>query len=180
MAVAVPHINEQMFKYQQDGVQFNLLSLCRSPLRCCPEKLAESFHAIRMLKNVLEAVQPNWQQFTEVHEATIVTGADDAFGISQHLIDTCMPSPELTERIENSKSDATAAINLYQELIRDQLELQRYYWDELALIGQEDEQANRRKQDYTSLIYNTIKALSEKGMLKDIVDEVNEDGSGRK
>ena len=179
MALAVPHINEQMFKYQQDGVQFNLLSLCRSPLRSCPEKLAESFHAIKMIKKVLEAVQPNWQQFTEVHETTIISGADDAFGVSQDLVDRARFSQELTEKIENAKSDATAAINLYQELVRDQLELQRYYWDEVALVGQEDEHANRRKQDYTSLIYNSIKTLSEKGVLKEIVDEVNETGVGK-
>jgi ubiquitin carboxyl-terminal hydrolase L5 len=169
-----------MFKYQQDSVQFNLLSLCRSPLRGCPEKLAESFHAIRIIKNDLETLQPNWQQFTEVHEATIITGPDNAFGVSQDLIDRTRVSEELIEKIENAKSDATATINLYQELVRDQLELQRYYWDELALIGQEDEQAHRRKQDYTSLIYNSIRTLSEIGVLKEIVDEVNENGTGRK
>lgn len=177
--MAIPNINEQMFKYQQDGVQFNLLALCRSPLRSCPERLAENLHAIRMAKKVLETVQPDWQQFTEVHEATIITGVDDTLGVSQDLIDKTRIPQELAEKIKGAETDATAAINLYQELVRDQVELQRCYWDEMALIGQENEQAGRRKHDYTSLLYNSIKTLSEKGALKEIVDEVGENGSAR-
>ena len=169
--MAIPNITEQMFKYQQDGVQFNLLSLCRSPLRSCPERLAENFHAIGMVTKVLEAVQPNWQQFTEGHEATILTGADNALGVSQDLIDKSIVSPELTKKITHAETDAAAAILLYQELVRDQMELQRCYWDEITLIAQENEQADSRKHDHTSLIYNSIKTLSEKGVLKDIVDE---------
>lgn len=159
-----------MFKYQQDGVQFNLLSLCRSPLSSCPERITENFHAISMLTKILEAVQPDWKQFTEAHEATILTGADNALGVTQDLIDRTTIPDELVKRIKRVETDATAAMLLYQELVRDQMELQRSYWDEVALIGQENEQADSRKHDYTTLIYNSIKTLSEKGVLKEIVD----------
>lgn len=179
MSVAIPNINDQMFKYQTDSVQFNLLSLCKSPLQSCPEKIAESFHAINMMKKVIRAVQPTWQQFTEVHERTLIIAPDDSFKISQDLIDRTSASEEVTRRIKNTESDPTAAINLYQELVKDQIELQRQYWDEITLIAQEDDQADLRKHDYTSLIYNSLKTLSEKGVLKEIIDEMEDNGDRR-
>jgi ubiquitin carboxyl-terminal hydrolase L5 len=160
-----------MFKYQQDGVQFNLLSVCRSPLSSCPERITENFHAIGMLTKILETIQPDWKQFTEAHEATILTGADNALGVTQELINRTTISDELIKRIKCVETDGAAAILLYQELVRDQMELQRGYWDEMALIGQENEQADSRKHDYTSLIYNSIRTLSEKRVLREIVDE---------
>jgi ubiquitin carboxyl-terminal hydrolase L5 len=46
----------------------------------------------------------------------------------------------------------------------------------VSLIGQEEEQAARRREDNTSFIYHAIKALSEAGVLKDIIMDLKQNG----
>lgn len=171
MSVAVPNIDEQMSKYQQDGVQFNLLSLCRSPLCSYPEKLAENIHTIGLVTKSLDASLPDWRQFTEVQDSMILAGPDNSLRVTQDLIDKTVVSDEHLATINNTKDDAAPTIYLYQELVTNQMDLQRSYWDEINLIDQENKQANSRKEDHTFLIYDSIKTLSEKGVLKEIVDD---------
>jgi ubiquitin carboxyl-terminal hydrolase L5 len=179
MAVALANINQHIYQSQQDGVQFSLLSLCKSPLRTDLEKLVEHMHSIASVKELLTSIQPDWQQFTELDESVLVKGPDSSFGISQDLFDNSSLSEATRQRLREAGTDASALIDLYQEYVRDQIRLQTSYMDEAALIGQENEQARRRKHDYTPIIYNSIKKLAEMGVLKRIIDEIHENEAMR-
>jgi ubiquitin carboxyl-terminal hydrolase L5 len=177
MSVAIPNINHHIYQYQQDGVQFNLLSLCRSPLCSVPEMIAENVHAIALIKLLLSNIEPNWQQFSEINESTLVGGPVNPFGVSQELLQNSSLSEVARQRLQEAGTNVSVLINLYQEWARDQIQLQVSYMDEVALIGQENEQARRRKHDYTSIIYNSLKTLSKQGILKEIVNEVCDKGA---
>ena len=58
----------------------------------------------------------------------------------------------------------------------EQAQLQAAYMDEAATIRNENEQATRRKVDYTPVIYNSVRELAEHGVLKEIVRDLLDEG----
>jgi ubiquitin carboxyl-terminal hydrolase L5 len=174
MPVAIDNIKQHIEEYQQDGVQFNLLSLCRSPLCSIPEKIATSIHARSLIRKFLTKLQPSWQQFSSVDESNLVNGPAKLFGVSPELLGRSTLSKAASQRIDEATMDPAALLNLYVEYATDQIQLQALYMEEDALIDQENQHAEQRKQDHTSLIYNAFKTLAEKGVLKEIVKEVSE------
>lgn len=173
MSVAIDDIKQHIEEYQQDGVQFNLLSLCRSPLCSIPEKIATSIHTLSSIRKFLVKLQPDWQQFSPIDELSLASGSATLFGVTPELLREFTLSEAVNQRIEEAAMDPTALMNMYVEYATNQIQLQALYMDEDALIDQENEQAEKRKQDHTSLVYNAFKTLAEKGILKEIVKEVS-------
>jgi ubiquitin carboxyl-terminal hydrolase L5 len=172
MAVARANIYQRIGQYDDDGLQFNLLSLCKSPLCTIPEKLAQGMRSILAIEQNLTAILPNWKEFTEVDGSNLLGDTIDAFGLSKDLIDNAEFPESAKRRLVETGSDPSMLINLHRYWTREQAELRDSYVEEAALIGQENEQAARRKHDYTQMIYNSVKSLAEKELLREIVKEV--------
>lgn len=171
LAVARANISERIAQYDHDGVQFNLLSLCRSPLRSIPENLAGNIQSVVAIERLLTAVLPDWKQFTEGDNCNTLLGPDESFGVSKHLLDQEQMRNSAQRQLEDAGRDPSMLLELHSAWVADQKHLRRLYLEEVALIGHENEQAARRKQDRTPMIYNSIRRLAENGVLKDIVQD---------
>lgn len=177
IAVARENINLRIAQYDQE-LQFNVMSLCQSPLRTIPEKLAENLHSISAVEKTLTATLPDWKQFTELDENSFPLSHEpnESFALPKELIVNSYVPDSVQRKLKASATDPNGLLDLRQDLLMGQTLLQTSYVEEAALIGQENEQAARRKIDYTPIIYNSIKELAEQGVLKEIVRDLIDTG----
>lgn len=172
MAVARGNIYERIGQYDEDGLQFNLLALCKSPLKSIPENLAETIRSILTVEEALTSVLPDWKSFLENDERVSLERPDEACDLSQDLLRQAQLPESARRKVEDVGADPGRLMELHREWMQLQSGLRNSYIEEVALVGQENEQAARRQVDYTPLIYASIKALAEDGVLKDIVKDV--------
>ncbi|KAK6608195.1 ubiquitin carboxyl-terminal hydrolase, family 1 [Botrytis cinerea] len=171
ISVARTSIYQQIVKYGDD-LQFNLLSLCRSPLRIIPLELAQNIHAIKRVEALLAQQMSDWKEFSQVDVSGLMRGPSEEFGVTEKLLhDT--PLPKSTYIIlERESTNASALLRLQQQWVSDQKALRIAYKEELASINDENEQAARRKKDHTPIVYRALRSLADKGILKEVIDEV--------
>ena len=178
MAVARENINLHIAQHIDDGLQFSLMSLCRSPLRTIPEKLAENLHSMSAVEKTLGMALPDWKQFIEIDENSppLPHVPNESFALSNELLANSYVPDSMQRKLKVASTDPTELIDIRRELLMEQVELQNSYMEETALIEEENEQAARRKIDYTPIIYNSIKELAEQGVLKEIVRDLIDSG----
>ncbi len=80
---------------------------------------------------------------------------------------------EIAERrIEHARGhgdDPGRLLGLYRILVEEQKGLKDDYLREVGMVGMEDEQAEKKKEDHSPVVYNALKILAEAGVLRDIV-----------
>lgn len=173
--MARENINLRIAQYDTE-LQFNVMSLCRSPLRSIPEKLAENLHSIAAVEKALNTALPDWKAFVEADESSLPHEPNESFAMSKELIVNSYVPDQVQRKLKAATDDPTMLIDMRRDLLSEQVQLQTSYVEEVAGIGQEDEQAARRKIDYTPIIYNSIKELAEQGVLKEIVRDLIDRG----
>jgi ubiquitin carboxyl-terminal hydrolase L5 len=171
MAVARDNMLQKIAENRQDD-QYNLLSLCKSPLLTIPQDLAENIRSISAVDSALTAVLPEWRQFLEADDSDMETGPNQSYGLSNVIFEGSKTPESAQQSLQRAGVDPSALMTLRSEWTQDQKELRIKFMEEAALIGQENEQAARRKQDYTPIIYNSIKILAEEGVLKEIIQDI--------
>jgi ubiquitin carboxyl-terminal hydrolase L5 len=167
---------QRIEQYADDGVEYNLIALCKSPLCTIQENLAVNIKSIKAAEERLKAMVPDWKAFTEYGESSSLDELQESFSLTRELIDKANPPESVIQRLEEAGSDPRILIDLHQDLVKEQKNLQNSFMYEVSLIGQEEEQAARRREDNTSFIYHAIKALSEAGVLKDIIMDLKQNG----
>jgi ubiquitin carboxyl-terminal hydrolase L5 len=174
MGVARDNILQRIAQYEGDGIEYSLMSLCKSPLSTIQQELAGTIKSTLAVEQALSVVIPDWKAFVEVDETKQNIDLNKSFGIPQHLIDNATLSESTSKKLSEGGSDPGVLLTLRKSLVGDQTKMRAAYVQEVAEVEREDEQAERRKHDYTPLIYNSIKMLAD-GELKDIVMDTRGD-----
>ena len=170
--MARDHISVHIAQHADGDVNYNLLSLCRSPLCIIPEKLAENIKTVKAIEDILSTQSPDWKLFLGADESmTLELEPSVNFGLTQDIIDKSSIS-EAARQLNLDCLSPSDLLAMRRKWIKDQTKHQVEFMEEAALIGQQDEQAERRKHDYTPVIYDSVKKLAEAGVLKDIIQEV--------
>ena len=166
--MARDHISMHIAQHADGEVNYNLLSLCRSPLCSIPEKLARNIKTVQAIENMLFTQSPDWKLFLDADESMCLDLEPNAnFGLTQDAIDSSSISD-----VDINLNAPPALVDMRRKWMKDQAKLQVDFMEEAALIGQQDEQAQCRKHDYTPVIFNSFKKLAEAGILKEIIQEV--------
>ncbi|KAI9643457.1 hypothetical protein NHQ30_008076 [Ciborinia camelliae] len=171
ISVARANIYQHIGKYG-DGLQFNLLSLCRSPLLTIPLELAQNIHAIKLVEAMLSQQNPDWNNFSQADVSDLITGPSEAFGVTDKILHDIVLCASTGNRLERGSTDSSALLRLHQQWVAEQRALRIAYMAELSSINDENKQAARRKKDHTPIVYRTLRTLADKGILKDIMEEV--------
>lgn len=160
---------------QRDDISFNLLSLCKGPLLSIPHNLASNIRAITAVEAALSTYLPDWKLFLN-EKPDLETGPNDTYGLTDAIFaSSTIPAPA-KEAIVSAGEDGIALLELYKQWAMEQRQLRGAFTEELGLVAFENEQAARRKHDYTPAIYDTIKDLAERGVLQELVEEVRANG----
>ena len=168
---------QRISQYEDGDIEYNLLSLCMSPMKEIQESLIENAHLILDVEKSIAALMPDWKLFVQSQSDLPMTMDEikGLFDISADQINNAHASESARQRSEAASSDPEKLLNLYKDLILEQKAFRSEYMQEVGSIAQEDELAATRKQDHTPLVYMAIKALAEAGVLKDIVLDLRSD-----
>ena len=150
------------------------MSLCRSPLQSIPEQLADNLQSQSAVEKTLNLTLPDWKSFVEMDQdqSPLALQPNDSFALSKELLINSYVSDSVQQKLQSVIDDPMMLMDMRRGLVTEQIQLQRSYIDEVAQIGMENEQAAKRKVDYTSIIYKSIKVLAEQGVLKGIVKDL--------
>lgn len=86
----------------------------------------------------------------------------------------CRVPDALKARIEKWRNDPTFLLQIQTELVDDQARLRNQYMEEVALVSQQTEMAEMKKRDFTPLVYQAMKTLNDKGVLREIMEAVED------
>lgn len=162
-----------MERFQKVGKpEFNLLALCKSPMQSIRDHVAENLNLVLSVQSILDELSPDWKVSVKGEKPPQLDELFESIGISQTLISNSKPPAYVLGRIDRVREDPSSLLKLYEELLRDLAALRSSFFEEVTSIGREDEQVARRKQDHSPVIYNSIKALAEAGVLKGIVQDI--------
>lgn len=168
---------QRISQYEDGDIEYNLLSLCKSPLKTFQGSLAGNAHLILDVEKMLAAVTPDWKLFMQ-SPSDLSMSMDElagSFDISTDQIEKADPPVSARKKVEEATSNPEKLLSLYKDLVLEQKAVRSEYMQELTWITQEDELATTRKQDHTPVVYMAIKALANAGVLKDIVKDLRGD-----
>jgi ubiquitin carboxyl-terminal hydrolase L5 len=168
---------QRIGQYQDGDIEYNLLSLCKSPLKTVQESVAENALLILDVEKILSYVIPDWKLFiqSQSDQPLSIDELMSFFDISTDQIQIAKPLESARKKVEEATSNPEKLLELYKNLVLEQKALRSEYVQEVTLNAQEDQQAAARKQDHTPVVYMAIKALAEAGALKDIVKDLRGD-----
>jgi ubiquitin carboxyl-terminal hydrolase L5 len=175
--MARDNISQRIGQYEDGDIEYNLLSLCKSPLQAVQGSVAENTRSILEVEKTLAAVVPDWKLFIQSQSdlSMSIDELESSFDLSIDQINNVKLPEPAKKKIQEAASDPEMLINLYKGLVIDQKALRSEYMQEVASIAQEDEQAALRKEDDTPVVYMAIKALAEDRVLKDIIRDLRGD-----
>jgi ubiquitin carboxyl-terminal hydrolase L5 len=163
MDVARPLITERMQQYEGEQIQFNLLSLCRSPLLTLRLDLAYNIHSLNAVESALDFIKPEWKEYCTEEDGRALRGINPMYGITNEILDS-VQSP-------SRKRDSTTAEMLLgerQQLMADQGPIRAAILEEEAAVNEDNERARGRRHDYTPMINKWTRLLAENGTLQEL------------
>lgn len=161
-----------MQEYEGEQIQFNLLSLCRSPLLSYRRDLAANIHSLNTVESNLSPVQPDWQQFAEHQDVnTILRGPDTLCGVTKEMLDIVQSNQKYLKEPEELALTATTLIETRLQLMGVQGRMRKAILDEEAVIEEDNERARSRRHDYTPMISLWTRLLVKDGLLRQLFQE---------
>lgn len=145
--------------------------MCNSPLLAIPKKLAQNINITTELDKILASIIPGWRGTEDDSSGPI---ALEDLRLSQNLLIEYGASESMKERLREAHADASSLIDLRQDLGKEQHGLKASFTEEVARIEKENEQTERRRNDFTPMVYSALQKLAERGVLKDILQEARE------
>lgn len=173
ISTARAHIQERILQYEEDGVQFNLLALCQSPLCTIPTKIAQNIKAIANVEECLNTTFADWRSFVGIDSSEISTDIDELCqlfgGIAHATFEDATPPQLATEELQAAGLDPDLLFKQRQNLIDNHKALRGSWMNEKLLIEQENDEAERREHDHSPTVFQALKTIAEAGLLKEMV-----------
>ncbi|KAI0893187.1 cysteine proteinase [Annulohypoxylon nitens] len=161
-------IQERMMRNSEMS-SYSLLAICQSPLKTLCIELATSLACSRTLQERF-GKDPTWT-VPDSNEIFTDMRPEQRNMISEHLEKAVLPESFMS-RIGQPDFDTAAALQLAQELKTEQESLNAQYVAELASVDEAVETVRGRQRDYTPAIHQWVKALAEKGVLRELIQEM--------
>lgn len=161
-----------MGRQNNDFLRYNLLAICQSPLLTIARKLATSLATANALDELYTNagswdVPSPWTSFP-----------DDRLSRFDLTRERILAQPSISTSLENKVNspsfDLAAAKNLARKLYDEQEQLERQYVVEEATIAEAVEKFRMRGEDYTPAIHHWIRILAEKGVLRQLIQDMDE------
>jgi ubiquitin carboxyl-terminal hydrolase L5 len=154
-----------MTAYEEDQIEFSVLSLVRDPLKDYTEQLVRNVRGLQSIRHRLNESQ--------LEDIKAVLGTPDFDGVlldtdpALGLTEECLMGIEAPETGISGNDD-----NLPQEYVRlvnSQQGIKRLILEEMQLRRDEEAFAEGRRHDCSSAVEFWARALSSKGVVKDLL-----------
>ncbi|KAI2469175.1 cysteine proteinase [Annulohypoxylon bovei var. microspora] len=161
-------IQERMMRNSEYS-SYSLLAICQSPLQALCAELATSLVCSRTLHELFSQ-NSDWT-VPDPFEILTNMRPDQRNTTSESLTRATHPA-SFTAKTSDPDFNAAAALQLAQELKTEQDSLDAQYVAELAAVDEAVETVRGRQRDYTPAIHQWVKALAEKGVLREFIREM--------
>lgn len=153
LAQASPDIQARMAQYEENQIEFAILSLVKDPLIDLQAELAGNINSLIAIHLRLNEVQPDWRSFTAddyddsnvQHKPGYLTGPDAGLGLTQEHISSSLIAQG--EDHQFKPKSATAALTRRKELIAAQQSLRVAIQEEIQSKHSEQDRASARARD---------------------------------
>ncbi|KAK3305531.1 uncharacterized protein B0T15DRAFT_493689 [Chaetomium strumarium] len=177
-SVMRPVLQERMMRYETEQLSFSLLALCGDDLGHVRQKLSANIRCLESIAAKL-ASSPEWNPKAS---SDIIYSSTDA-RLSLYQLDTQdvkgvpdpEPDPPLSNLHESSEIDSQtteAASKLWEQLGDEQKGLRLQYEGSLNMDEHESARVFGRTKDYAPAIHEWVKILADRGVLKELHDQV--------
>lgn len=170
LGVASDAIQNRMGRQNDEFLSFNLLAVCQSPLMTLSRTFATSLSTAHALNStfgnsLLWNVPAPWTDFPDDRLAR--------FDLTREKILSEFP-PD-TSRIDGPSGDATTtgARKLAADLRGEQEALEARYVAEVAAVEEAVDMIRARQRDYTPAVHAWVRVLAEKGVLRELIQEMD-------
>ncbi|GAP89867.1 putative ubiquitin carboxyl-terminal hydrolase protein [Rosellinia necatrix] len=181
LGIASNAIQTRMSRQNDEFLSYNLLAVCQSPLLALSRDLAASLATAKALEDavaVAVAGNPSSPSLWDGAGATWTDFADDRLarcGLTREriLADFAPDASRLGNSSGSSALDPAAARALAAELRAEQAALEARYVDEAATADEAVDMIRARRRDYTPAVHHWVRLLAEKGVLRELIKEVD-------
>ena len=150
---AKPDIEARMAQYEEDQIEFAILSLIKDPLLDLLSTLATNVKIIAALETRLDKIKPDWRRY-DTSSANggdgclnaHLTTADASYGLEQHDIDDVNISNPASAALLSSEN-VVDILAFRQELILEQASVRLDIREERQSVEAEDCRAAARRRD---------------------------------
>ncbi|KAF2086290.1 ubiquitin carboxyl-terminal hydrolase [Saccharata proteae CBS 121410] len=163
----------RMAQYEEQQVEFGLLSLTKDPIIDARRELAGNIRIIQAIEERLQSVNHDWRSFNPTPDGTeddVLNGPTSGLHITAESIMNSQ-NPELITRKLGSEDDAETLFDLRQKYVTEQASLIAAILDEDASACADEVKAESCRHDYGPLIRTWLGMLAENDVLKELVEE---------
>ncbi|OKL62840.1 hypothetical protein UA08_02101 [Talaromyces atroroseus] len=158
------HLIGKMTEYEEDQIEFSVLSLVRDPLRDHVEHLARNVKELQRIRDRLTASQLDDLRAmlgTGVYE-NVLLGASPALGLTEE-------SMHLVPALDDEGLTIDELPQEYVRLANDQRDVTRSIMEEMQLRQADDMFAEGKRHDYSAAMEFWARALARKGVLEEFL-----------
>ncbi|KAI1289010.1 ubiquitin carboxyl-terminal hydrolase [Xylaria venustula] len=171
LEIASEAIQSRMRRQNNKFLSFNLLAICESPLVAISRDLATSLVTAKALHDVVTGspswdLPTPWESFPDSRLAR--------FNLTrEQILSQFSPHPSFDARVSDPGFDLIAARKYAHELGAQQEALEAQYVSEVVTVDETVEMIRARRQDYTPAVHHWVRILSEKGVLRQYIQELD-------
>ncbi len=163
-----------MAQYEEEQIEFAILSLVKDPLVSHVAALAANIQSIMALERRLDDVEPNWKDFvaySTTNDSTLTNGILTAPDPDYELCQATLNEAEILPSIKVLVlSDVPLDIIAgRQELVTGQASLRAAIKEEQQSQRSDEERAASRRHDHGPLVKKILETLKRKKALKSLL-----------
>ncbi|RMJ25554.1 ubiquitin carboxyl-terminal hydrolase [Aspergillus sp. HF37] len=163
-----PNILTRMAEYEEDQIEFSILSLAKDPLIDLTAKLAVNVKCLRLVRELIDAHEEGSstaEPAASLLENTIL-GPDASYALTQDNIGEAVIAADQREEYQACSIDAL--IQHLQKLSGNQLELRASIKEEQQSNQADDDYAAGRRYDYGPAVRQWVRFLARKRMFESL------------
>ncbi|RAL08419.1 ubiquitin C-terminal hydrolase 37 [Aspergillus homomorphus CBS 101889] len=166
LAQAKPDIFTRMKEYEEDQIEFSMLSLAQDPLPGLINRLAMNVKSLEMVNQCLTS-KAGQLPFHAITLKNTLLGPDKSYTLSRDMIDRAF-IPTLQEQ-EYQNCGVEKLKNLWHELADSQRSLQASIREEQQSQQADNEYAEGRRFDYSPAIRKWLRLLARKQVIEKLL-----------
>ncbi|KAI5280225.1 hypothetical protein KEM52_004175, partial [Ascosphaera acerosa] len=169
--MATPEIRARMAEYDEEEIEFAILSLARDPLITLARQLAANIKSIAALDARLGPAADDARR--QDREDGTLTAPDAACGVTQEMLDAQDVPAQVREQTAAATTAAPAPdlLELRAELAAEQKTLRAAIAEEQRAQRADEEYTALRRHDYRPPVEKWLRVLAQKGCIEQLVAE---------
>ncbi|KAI2084935.1 hypothetical protein LOZ35_006717 [Ophidiomyces ophidiicola] len=166
--LAKPEIQSRMAEYEEDQIEFSILSLARDPIFGLVHQLAVNVKS-------LAAVEDQLRDRHSIHniepcDGATVTGPDSSFNLTAHILDGARVSEDDIDSYKSASKDIL--LDFRKVLLDVQREIRLSIKEEQQTRDADQGYARKRRHDYGPAVYKWVQILASKGLVECLAEEM--------